>query len=164
MFGMGMTEILVILVIAMIFLGPEKLPEAAAKISKGIREIRKQSRELQSTIETDTEIGGAIRDLKSALRGDELRRPVMPAVKKEVVPTLDVPVVTDPVITETVATSAVTATVAVTDVVAGAETSAVTERATVTETAEPAAEADLDPDDPLRLIRPATGTAKREHG
>jgi sec-independent protein translocase protein TatB len=42
MFGMGGTEILVILVIAMIFLGPEKLPEAAAKISKGIRDERNQ--------------------------------------------------------------------------------------------------------------------------
>ena len=44
MFGMGMTEILVILVIAVIFLGPDKLPEAASKISKGIRDIRKQTR------------------------------------------------------------------------------------------------------------------------
>lgn len=154
MFGMGMTEILVILVIAMIFLGPEKLPEAAAKISKGIREIRKQSRELQSTIETDTEIGGAIRDLKSALRGDELRRPVVPtpAVKKELVPPVDAeipPVVTETVVTETVTETAVTATVAVTDTP--------TEAATATEP-------ELDPDDPLRLIRPATGTAKREHG
>ena len=55
MFGMGGTEILVILVIAMIFLGPEKLPEAAAKISKGIRDIRKQQRELTQTIENDTQ-------------------------------------------------------------------------------------------------------------
>jgi sec-independent protein translocase protein TatB len=79
MFGMGGTEILVILVVAMIFLGPEKLPEAAAKISKGIRDIRKQQRELTQTIENDTEIGGAIRDLKSALRGDEY--PARPPVR-----------------------------------------------------------------------------------
>ncbi|MBZ0231877.1 MAG: twin-arginine translocase TatA/TatE family subunit, partial [Deltaproteobacteria bacterium] len=80
MFGMGGTEILVILVIAMIFLGPEKLPEAAAKISKGIRDIRKQQRELTQTIENDTELGGALRDLKSALRGEDVRRP---PVRKE---------------------------------------------------------------------------------
>jgi sec-independent protein translocase protein TatB len=73
MFGMGASEILVILVVALLFLGPEKLPEAASKISKGIRDIRKQTRDLQQTIENDSEIGGAIRDLKSALRGDEIR-------------------------------------------------------------------------------------------
>ena len=75
MFGMGMTEILVILLVAALFLGPEKLPEAATKISKGIRDLRRQQRDLQETIENDTQIGGAIRDLKSALRGDEIRRP-----------------------------------------------------------------------------------------
>src|SRR5882724_11402832 len=80
MFGMGGTEILVILIVALLFLGPDKLPEAAKKISKGIRDIKKQSRVLQQTIEDDEHIGGAIRDLKSALRGDEI--PVRPPVRK----------------------------------------------------------------------------------
>jgi len=77
MFGMGGTEILVILIVALLFLGPDKLPEAAKQISKGIRDIKKQSRALQRTIEDDEHIGGAIRDLKSALRGeDEPIRPI----------------------------------------------------------------------------------------
>ena len=76
MFGMGGTEILVILIVALLFLGPDKLPDAAKKISRGIRDIKKQSRILQRTIEEDEHIGGAIRDLKSALRGeDEPYRP-----------------------------------------------------------------------------------------
>ncbi|MEO7730045.1 MAG: twin-arginine translocase TatA/TatE family subunit [Kofleriaceae bacterium] len=77
MFGMGGTEILVILVVALLFLGPDKLPEAAKKISQGIRDIKKQTRVLQRTIEDDEHIGGAIRDLKSALRGDD--EPIRPA-------------------------------------------------------------------------------------
>ena len=77
MFGMGGTEILVILVVALLFLGPDKLPEAAKKISQGIRDIKKQTRTLQRTIEDDEHIGGAIRDLKSALRGEE--EPIRPA-------------------------------------------------------------------------------------
>lgn len=72
MFGMGGSEILVILIVALLFLGPDKLPDAAKKISKGIREIKKQSRSLQEQIENDEHVGGAIRDLKSALRGEEL--------------------------------------------------------------------------------------------
>src|SRR5262249_37554201 len=64
------------LVVALLFLGPDKLPEAAKTISKGIRDLKKQSKTLQQTIENDERIGGAIRDIKSALRGDE--EPVRP--------------------------------------------------------------------------------------
>ena len=73
MFGMGGTEILVILIVALLFLGPDKLPEAAKSISKGIRDLRKQTREFQDTIEADERIGGAIRDIKSALNGEDPR-------------------------------------------------------------------------------------------
>jgi sec-independent protein translocase protein TatB len=83
MFGMGGTEILVILIVALIFLGPDKLPEAAKQISKGIRDIKKQSRALQQTIEDDENIGGALRDLRSALRGEE-PPPVRPKPPKQI--------------------------------------------------------------------------------
>ncbi len=76
MFGMGGTEILVILIVALLFLGPDKLPQAAKQISKGIRDIKRQSRALQQQIEGDEQIGGALRDIKSALRGEDA--PVKP--------------------------------------------------------------------------------------
>jgi sec-independent protein translocase protein TatB len=75
MFGIGGSEIIVILIVALLFLGPDKLPEAAKTISKGIRDLKKQSRTLQQTIENDERIGGAIRDIKSALRGEEAPPP-----------------------------------------------------------------------------------------
>ena len=87
MFGIGGSEILVILIVALLFLGPDKLPDAAKQISKGIRDLKKQSRVLQQTIENDEHIGGAIRDLKSALRGDEIApRPIKKKVIVEAEP------------------------------------------------------------------------------
>jgi sec-independent protein translocase protein TatB len=72
-FGIGGSEILVILVIALLFLGPDKLPEVTKQISKGIRDLKKHGKVLTQTIENDETIGGALRDIKSALRGDEIR-------------------------------------------------------------------------------------------
>ena len=93
MFGMGGSEIIVILVIALIFLGPDKLPDATKQISKGIRDLRRATREIQSTIESDEHIGGAIRDIKSALRGeDPVERPKavrQPALVDPTTPSLD---------------------------------------------------------------------------
>lgn len=76
MFGMGGTEILVILIVALLFLGPDKLPQAAKQISKGIRDLKQHTRSLQNQIESDEQIGGALRDIKSALRGEDA--PVRP--------------------------------------------------------------------------------------
>jgi sec-independent protein translocase protein TatB len=78
MFGIGGTEIIVILIVALIFVGPDKLPEAAKSISKGIRDLKRSTRDIQDTIENDEQIGGAIRDIKSALRGEDAPRVIKP--------------------------------------------------------------------------------------
>jgi Tat protein translocase TatB subunit len=41
MFGIGTSELLVILVVALIVLGPKRLPEVAKTLGKGLAELRK---------------------------------------------------------------------------------------------------------------------------
>jgi sec-independent protein translocase protein TatB len=78
MFGMGMGELLLILVVALLVVGPDKLPQAAKAIGKGIRDFRKTTQDLQDTIEKDEKLGEAVRELKSALHGTALRPPYRP--------------------------------------------------------------------------------------
>lgn len=53
MFGLGFGEIAVILVIALIVLGPNKLPELARSLGKGLREFRKATEDFKSTIQDE---------------------------------------------------------------------------------------------------------------
>ena len=47
MFGIGMTELLVILAIALVVLGPKKLPEIARSLGRGLAEFRRASSEMR---------------------------------------------------------------------------------------------------------------------
>jgi TatA/E family protein of Tat protein translocase len=47
MFGIGMTELLVILTIGLIVIGPKKLPELARSLGKGLAEFRRASTEMR---------------------------------------------------------------------------------------------------------------------
>ena len=47
MFGIGMTELVVILVIGLLVLGPKRLPELARSLGKGLAEFRRASTDLR---------------------------------------------------------------------------------------------------------------------
>lgn len=53
MFSLGTPEIIVILIVALLVFGPKKLPELGKSLGKGMREFRKATRELTSTLEDD---------------------------------------------------------------------------------------------------------------
>lgn len=75
MFGIGSTELIVILVVALIVLGPRKLPEMAKTLGKAMGEFRRMSSDFQRTIDTELD-----REEKQKRREEEAKRQ---AVKKQ---------------------------------------------------------------------------------
>jgi len=56
MFGIGFTEILLISIIAILFLGPDKLPEAMVQIAKFMKSIKKTVGDAKSSLEEEMRI------------------------------------------------------------------------------------------------------------
>ena len=53
MLGIGMQEILIILVVALIVIGPKRLPDLAKTLGRGFAEFRKAADDLQETVRLD---------------------------------------------------------------------------------------------------------------
>lgn len=64
MFGIGLPELLVIMVIALVVIGPSKLPDIAKALGKGMAEFRKASQEIKDSFNLDEEINDIKNDLK----------------------------------------------------------------------------------------------------
>ena len=53
MLGMSATELVIILALALLLLGPDQLPSVAKMLGKGLREVRKATDDLKSTFEQE---------------------------------------------------------------------------------------------------------------
>ena len=53
MFGMSGTELAIVLLLALLLLGPSKLPELARSLGKGLREFKKSTEDLRTTVESE---------------------------------------------------------------------------------------------------------------
>ena len=56
MFGIGFTELLIISIIAILFLGPDKLPQAMIEMAKFIKSVKKTVGEAKSSLEEEMKI------------------------------------------------------------------------------------------------------------
>lgn len=62
MFGIGMPEMILILAIALIVIGPKKLPDLAKSLGRAMREFKKATSELKESMQIDSELA----DVKKA--------------------------------------------------------------------------------------------------
>jgi len=62
MFGIGMPEMLLILAIALIIIGPKKLPDLAKSLGRAFAEFKRATSELKESLEIDSELN----DIKTA--------------------------------------------------------------------------------------------------
>ena len=56
MFGIGFEEFLLIIIIAILFLGPDKLPDAMVKVARFIKSIKKVMNDAQHSLESEMRI------------------------------------------------------------------------------------------------------------
>lgn len=53
MFGMSGTELVIVLLVALLLLGPAKLPELARSLGKGLRDFRRATDDVRNTVESE---------------------------------------------------------------------------------------------------------------
>ncbi len=74
MLGLGIPELMVILVIALLIFGPKKLPEVGQNLGKAIREFKKGADSIKSEVENSTGLDESSRkELAEALKMKDIR-------------------------------------------------------------------------------------------
>ena len=74
MFGIGMPEMLMILAIALIVIGPKKLPDLAKSLGRAMREFKRATSEFKETLAVDDDLS----DVKKAF--DDINTDIKDAV------------------------------------------------------------------------------------
>lgn len=71
MFGIGMPELLIIMAVALIVIGPKKLPDMARALGKGMAEFKRATQDLKESISIDDDIKEMKEDLNDAVSGTD---------------------------------------------------------------------------------------------
>lgn len=69
MFGIGMPELIIIFVIALIIIGPKKLPDLARALGKGMAEFRKATNDIKANLDIEDEVKGMEEELADSVSG-----------------------------------------------------------------------------------------------
>jgi Tat protein translocase TatB subunit len=84
MFGMGASELLVVFIIALILIGPRKLPELAKGLGKAVRQFQDAAKGLTDQLQdANDSVTNETKKIADAVRQDETTPPVSPLDDKD---------------------------------------------------------------------------------
>ncbi len=93
MFGIGFPEMIVILVVALLVVGPDKLPELARSLAKGVNELRGAMNQIKESLNEESKDIRSVKDdlrqtavqMKDKLLEEDLGGPRQPADEDTVI-------------------------------------------------------------------------------
>ncbi|SPF38184.1 Twin-arginine translocation protein, TatB subunit (fragment) [Syntrophobacter sp. SbD1] len=74
MFGIGFEHLIVIMIVALLVVGPNKLPDVARALGRGYAEFKRTMDELKSTMDQDDTVRGLKEEFRSAQREVNMRK------------------------------------------------------------------------------------------
>ena len=71
MFNMGVTEMMIIGVIALVVIGPQKLPDIARVVGRSLKEFKKAANEFKMTVkeELEEDTGSELKEIRNMASG-----------------------------------------------------------------------------------------------
>lgn len=74
MFGIGVGELMFILLVVLLLFGSDKIPDVARGLAKGMSQIKNATNEIKSEITKSVNDTGIVKDIKESINVDDIKQ------------------------------------------------------------------------------------------